>query len=358
MYNSPFLYSRTKTGALQSWCCWSDGPDIHTEYGLVDGLKQRASKRAEPTNVGRSNERDAVAQAAFEAEAMTRKKIDKGYRVDPAEAMDVTGGVMLAKEYEPKRIVGKKVFSQPKLDGLRCKAFWAGERLVLQSRGNKEYTIPHVADALRKVLPHDMELDGELYCHGFPLQTLASWAKKVQEKTRLLAYHVYDAPGEGVFEERHERLRGFMDREKPFIMGLLHEVDTVLVDGHEGVLQMHHRWLSAGYEGSIIRTACGEYDYGKRSYTLLKVKDFQDAEYEIVGVEEGVGKMAGKAVLVCKTPEDRTFNVVMKGTMEERETMFNDRDNLIGKMATVKFFALTNDNIPQFPVGIAIRDYE
>jgi hypothetical protein len=34
------------------------------------------------------------------------------------------------------------------------------------------------------------------------------------------------------------------------------------------------------------------------------------------------------------------------------------RGDYIGKDLTVQFFELTDDGVPRFPVGIAVRDYE
>jgi hypothetical protein len=38
--------------------------------------------------------------------------------------------------------------------------------------------------------------------------------------------------------------------------------------------------------------------------------------------------------------------------------MWNNRHELIGKEATVKYFNLTPDGVPRFPYVIAIRNYE
>jgi hypothetical protein len=65
--------------------------------------------------------------------------------------------------------------------------------------------------------------------------------------------------------------------------------------GHDGAWRLHKlRW----YEGSIIRSADGRYEIGHRSYSLLKLKDFQDAEFKVVGVEHGKGSFEDKAILV------------------------------------------------------------
>ena len=83
---SPALYVRTKTGVLNQWRSWAHGDQVHTEWGQVGGKLQLSAKTAIPTNVGRSNERDGVAQAVFEAKALWQNKVDGGYTTDSEKA--------------------------------------------------------------------------------------------------------------------------------------------------------------------------------------------------------------------------------------------------------------------------------
>jgi DNA ligase-1 len=89
----------------------------------------------------------------------------------------------------------------------------------------------------------------------------------------------------------------------------------------------------------------------KRSKSLLKHKSFIDEEYIILDVEEGGGNKTGMVgSFVFKTKEGKIFNSSPKFNWEECIKMWNDRKNLIGKTATVKYFNLTpGDNIPRFP---------
>ena len=41
--------------------------------------------------------------------------------------------------------------------------------------------------------------------------------------------------------------------------------------------------------------------------------------------------------------------------MEERQETYKNADKYIGEHLKVKFFELTDDNIPRFPVGLGIR---
>jgi len=99
----------------------------------------------------------------------------------------------------------------------------------------------------------------------------------------------------------------------------------------------------------------GEYKFGYRSNKLLKVKNFMDKEYLIAGFTTGVGRFDGCIVWVCMTEDGQSFKVVPQGTMEERQETYQNADKHIGDWLKVKFFELTDDGIPRFPVGLGIR---
>ena len=63
-------------------------------------------------------------------------------------------------------------------------------------------------------------------------------------------------------------------------------------------------------------------------------------------------------VWIVETENGQEFRVRPEGTRELRREWFENGDDYIGEMLTVKFFELTDDGVPRFPVGIAIRDYE
>ena len=104
----------------------------------------------------------------------------------------------------------------------------------------------------------------------------------------------------------------------------------------------------------------GIYKLGHRSYDLLKVKDFQDAEFEIIGGYENKGGQTGQCTLVCKTADGTEFGVKPEGTSEQRKWYWKNLDSIIGKKLTVRFFSWTTSKypVPRFPIGVGIRDYE
>ena len=80
----------------------------------------------------------------------------------------------------------------------------------------------------------------------------------------------------------------------------------------------------------------------------------------MIDINEGDGNRTGTAKnLVCKDETNsKIFNSNIKGTHEYLAEILVNKENYIGKQATIKFFELTPDGIPRFPYAIAFRDYE
>ena len=114
--------------------------------------------------------------------------------------------------------------------------------------------------------------------------------------------------------------------------------------------------MNAGYEGQMLRLDA-QYE-NKRSKSLLKHKSFQDGEFEILGVLEGKGNLTGKVGKLMFEINGKPFESAVNGDWEYIERLWNSKEGLIGKMATVKYFELTEDGLPRFPKVIAIRDFE
>lgn len=365
----PTLYHKTKTNKIVSWKIWTSGASIYTEYGEVDGKKQQACKVAVPKNIGKSNETSAAEQAESEAASMYKHRLDRKYSQTPETAQEeIVFLPMLANDFEKhKSKVEYPVYIQPKLDGVRCMAFWEesivdGEiirQVRLLSRGGKDYSVPHIQKALIDMLPIDAVFDGELYIHGETLQGINRLVKKFRpgpDGTERIQYHVYDtfksSTLKSPFSARVLTLRALCPNKEENPVKI---VTTLAAESEKEVYKLMGEFISAGYEGAIVRKPKGEYELGYRSRDLLKVKTFFDAEFKIVGHTFGTGRADKSVVWTCVQEENKEFSVVPKGTIEEREAWGAKAKKYYGKMLTVKFWNRTEDNIPQFPVGVAIR---
>jgi DNA ligase-1 len=270
---------------------------------------------------------------------------------------------MLAKDWHKEK--GKikfPIFSQPKLDGIRCIIKKDGMR----SRNGKQIiSAPHIFEALKPLfeINPDLVFDGELYADKFAndFNAICSLVKKTKptendllESSKVIEYHIYDLPScEEVFDVRSTELSNL---NLPECCKL---VPTYTLVCENDVDKRYEIYINNGYEGQMIRLN-GEYE-NKRSKYLLKHKSFIDEEYTILGVEEGIGNktgMVGSFIFESKT--GKRFNSSPKFNWEECTEMWNNRENLIGKSATVKYFNLTPDGVPRFGyvIKIAREDYE
>lgn len=354
------LYKRTTTGAVQQWSQDLDGPRYRTVSGQVDGrLVTSEWTVCEGKNSGRANATTPEEQARREVAANYTKKRKEGYH-DHIEAIYATRqAVMLAKDYAD---YADKVFSsvfhpysQPKLDGMRCLARADG---LWSRQGNRIVSVPHIGRALEPVFADypDLVLDGELYNHTLKsdFNRIISLCRKskptaqdLEESAALIEYHIYDVPSDArVFSERNQVL-GMLEHQGRLLRPL-HRVATEIVKSQECMDALYEVYLDDGYEGQMIRLHAPY--QGKRTSDLLKRKEFQDAEFRVLDIVEGVGNrsgMAGNAVL--DLTDGRTFKANCLGPREYLRDLLARRDEVIGTWGTVAYFRLTPDGVPRFP---------
>jgi len=362
--NLPTLYARASSGKVKQWTIRTVDDLIITEYGYLTGKKQLSEKAAKPKNIGKSNETTPEEQAELEAQSLWKRQIDKGYIEDP-ETIPKEEEVqlflpMLAHSSDKKQHkIVYSCFVQPKLDGVRCLARVIDDQVVLWSRKGKLFDVPiELKAALRPVLKDGLVFDGELFHAGWTFQRIIRAVKKYREDdTPALQYWIYDAPHrDSPFYMRFDTLQAALSGVSSSNLVL---TDTKLVKSWEEVVKKEQEYISEGYEGLIIRNLAGEYRYGHRSNDLLKLKRFQEEEFIILGVSEGIGKDSGTAIFACRIPgTTNTFSVRPMGTVEVRERYWREGSSLIGKRLTVKYQGLSEDGVPRFPIGKTIRDYE
>lgn len=367
----PTLYKRTATGSIQQWHITVEVGTITVTHGQVGGKLQTTTDTIKSgKNAGRKNATAPEEQALKEANSQWTKKLKNGYVQDLLSAKFgktdsiIKGGVlpMLAKVYEDhKNKIKFPVMVQPKLDGHRCIAVIKNGNVSLWTRTRKRITsVPHIEDQLTYVAARvnhlrNAVLDGELYNHKFKKDfeaiTSATRKKEATEESAQIQYHVYDLVSRQGFEDRYSGLSDIVihggDR--------VHLVDSVQVDSESQINGAFNRFLEEGYEGAMVRILGILYE-NKRSSQLLKVKIFEDDEFEIIGVEEGRGKLQGHAGAFVLQDGKEFFRAKMSGNTKKLKEYWQEKDKYIGQMLTVQFQGRTGDGIPRFPVGIRIRE--
>ncbi len=354
------LYKIDSKGKTRVWSIWTDGDTIFTEHGLLGGKTQISEKKSVGKNLGKANETSPTEQAELEAKSIARKKQDKGYDPVLAKEGSIRLSPMLAQKWDhKKKKLSYPVDVQPKLDGVRCLIYWQDDEVVLRSRGGKPYDVPHIAKELeQKNLPKNIVLDGELYIHDMPFQLFMRLVKKNRPESIDLKFHVYDIVNLDGLDEPWSVRKYMIDdifEEDLYNCDYVFPVETGTVLSEDEIFDMQSYYINEGYEGLIIRLDGGKYKLGHRSKDLLKFKNFDDEEFKIIGFDEGIGKAVGSIIWVCETASGNTFNVVPRGSYEQRKDWFNKGQSFVGSQLTVRYFGKSEDGIPRFPVGINIR---
>ena len=354
------LYKIDSLGKLREWTMHIEGDAFYAVKGLVGKkLTQDKPTHATAKNVGRSNETSDEEQAELEAKARWDKKLKEGYALTPEDAESKKYyDPMLAQKFEDRldRVNAEWkddgfVYSQPKLDGIRCIVRLENGEVVARTRkGRIITTIPHILKTLELTFIDNKKLvfDGELYNHDLkhdfnkivslvrkqkPVRSKSDTDKSFQKKIdkfvdalveskKLVQYWIYDIPRTTKKNESSNFSERFfthsMDSDSPMLPLSTHcqFVSTSEVFNEEQLTNLYSKYIEEGYEGQMIRID-SPYEQ-KRSATLLKRKDFMDAEYKVVDITEGNGNRTGTAKhLVCYCSKtDQTFNSNIKGTFE------------------------------------------
>jgi len=355
-------------GTIGYWAAWvEEGGRVFTQHAkTLDGKPVRKEYQANAKNVGRANATTPYEQGCLEVDSKARLKMDKGYVKTLAEAESPSTNSlgllkpMLATPMEkvkPEKIDWEQAFVQPKLDGHRA-LFTDG---VLYSRQGKVLELPHIVEAIKAAGIEDLHLDGELYIHGKSLQEMSKLIKKHRPESLDIEYHIYDQILDEQFLTRICRLGNTVSQWP--VLTRLKAVPTYKVTSLEELMNFHDHYRKHGYEGSMLRFGDEPYRDGKRSRTLLKLKEFQDEEFLIIDVEEGKPYITDQGtfrvpVYVCQvsTGNSPTFTVTAPGTMEEKHKQWENHQDYLGTFLTVKFHYYSADGIPQLPV--ALRFYE
>lgn len=263
----------------------------------------------------------------------------------------------------------------PKLDGLRAilrRATADDEieddgQLHFFTRNNKAWNdnvVAHILNLMRKYLSTDAVVDGEFYVHGKTCQwingAIAARRKEPSSDTVSIQYHVFDMVRPGNFCRRIDSVALLLQSCPNVVI-----VPTCMANDHEGIKSWYNQFMLDGYEGAMVRNIEVEYEF-KRTHNLLKYKTFMDAEFRCVGVERGADEahsVDGKyhntlGKIVLETADGKQFRCGSGFTDEQRDYYWASPYAIVHKEITVKFFELTEDGVPRFPIFMGVRDYE
>ena len=277
---------------------------------------------------------------------------------------------MLAGEVSLERLLFP-IFASIKLDGVRAIV----RQGVVYSRNNKPIPNHYVQAKFKHLEYYDGELilgdPADKLCYN---KTVSAVMSQSSPEGANVVFHAFDhlASMYSPYNLRYARLDESLGVEVLW----QHHVSTI-----EHLLALESTILGNGHEGLIVRSIDGPYKQGRstpREGYLLKLKRFKDAEFEVVGFEERMHNSNEATVnelgrtsrsthqanmlprgdlgaLICRYG-DTTFNVGTGFDDAQRKFLWLTRDELIGKLAKVKYFAVGMKDLPRHPVFLGFRE--
>lgn len=346
------LYKNHKN-KIGFWRGWTEEGKIIIEY--ASGVHDSAQRVEEVIHEGKQG-RSVNEQAVFRLQARINSKLDAGYVKNYEEALltptDALGQLkpMLAQklsDYKGK-IDEDNAFIQLKFDGHRCLIGNDGGQIFAYSRNGKPMPgIPHILESIQ--IPEGVILDGEIYRHGLKLQQIASLAKKLQRGSSELNFIAYDYVSDERFSDRLESLKQLESQ-----LGEHTKIAaTKKLSELESLKATFNKAKAAGYEGLIMRLNNTGYESGRRSSSLLKIKQAEDSEFIVIDI---IPSKDNWGILVCQLENGGTFKVSAPGTMAEKTRILQHKELFIGRAVTVEFSELTATGVPFHPAAIAFRE--
>ena len=276
------------------------------------------------------------------------------------------------------KIFDKEYYASRKINGVRCLIWYKNGEIHTSSRGATNYDL-----ALYHILSHhtlikffenhpDAILDGEVYLKGLTLNFISGICRtqKTAYDGKDLQFYWYDIVKlDKPFTERYQLIQDWAkemnllpfnpDRKNNDTDLAIQVLPHIKISGWGNMKKLHDEYVKDGWEGLVIRLASSVYKPGARTNDWIKIKEYHEAEYPIVGLSEGLREE--DMCFILETSSGQKFNCKPMGDREQKQWYREHLDELIGKPFTIKYFEMSGvegSDIPQQPIGICIRDYE
>ena len=178
-----------------------------------------------------------------------------------------------------------------------------------------------------------------------------------------------------------ERRSHFIELVSEYEQSPISLIDCVTVNSPSDCEKELSLYIELGYEGAMLRDPNSLYKQGRhtlKSQALLKLKKFYDDEAVAIGFEEklhnenvqekderGYVKRSQKkegmvpantlGALVVKW-KDVEFKIGSGYTDIQRQEIWDNREDLLGKQITYKYQELSKYGVPRFPVWKCFRE--
>lgn len=282
-----------------------------------------------------------------------------------------TFDVMLGTSIEKCKIKDGIWFSlSQKLNGNRC-IYYDGE---FYTRQGKKYTgLEHIKKDIESIFnTKDYVFDGELVyknleglsdSEAFQKVTgIAQSKNKTKEELKLILFDMLpkDEFDRGYSTDTYKTRKNRLILLKPFMTENLEIVEMF----YEGTDQSKiWEWLDYAEQHDmegLMLSLDAPYEC-KRTKNLMKIKRFYDFDLCIIGYEEGTGRNKGRLGAFVVDYKGNSVRVGSGFTDEERINFWSKREELIGRIITVKYKEISKDKKTgleslQFPIYCGLRE--
>lgn len=279
-----------------------------------------------------------------------------------------THEVMLASKFEG--VLKEPVNISLKLDGIRCSLLCEDGKIKALSRQGKEIIgLNEIIEDIKLLGLDGYFIDGELIRinhdnipsdDNFRLTTKIVNSKD-DNKTEL-EFVIFDMTPISDYHNKKCNT-DYCDR-LDYMLSLLcveHTKHIRLVDNFgvtDDVNEVYKKLdevVSKGYEGLMLNTLSGKYEFGKRPKSILKVKKMYTMDLRIIGFEEGQGAFSGTLGAILVDFKGNTVKVGSGFELQDRYDVWNNQEEYLGKIAEIQYFEISkneknNNESLRFPI--------
>ncbi len=273
-----------------------------------------------------------------------------------------TFDVQLAQKYfeRPEKLEGKEFAVTTKIDGGRIIAIKENGQVSFFTRAGQRYEgLVDLEREMLESLPDGIVLDGEITLyntHGISSKEAYKQAMKVTRKdgekhgVKMLVFDGMPVEDfrkqqcQYTWAERRQELENIFVDGPGRWLGYF-ELLPVLYRGTDAsmVTKLLNEAIAAQQEGVMLNLVDEPYQFS-RTWSLMKVKKMQTMDLEIIGFEEGEGRLAGTLGAILVRYKNGNIVKVGSGFSDDiREQIWEHQLHYSGKIVEIQYFEETTN---------------
>ena len=263
--------------------------------------------------------------------------------------------VQLANRYfdAPEKVTGKYFAITTKIDGGRIIAIKEKGQVSFYTRAGQKYEgLVDLEKEMAERIPDNFVLDGEITLldyQNYDSKTaykLAMKATRADGEKHNVKMLVFDGMPLGEWKHQRSELtwserRYVLNSIAGFYLDDLtyFELLPVLYQGSDTskILELLDSEIARGQEGVMINICDAPYEW-KRTWNLMKVKKMNTLDLEIIGFEEGDGRLAGTLGAILVEYKNNVVRVGSGFSDELRAEIWRARELWFGRIAEIQYF--------------------